>query len=213
MPARHTAPSETGLRAGAAGSAAAFSFYPGKNLGAAGDAGALVTSDPELAKPPCGRCASTDRRRSTFTRARAGLRAWTRSRHSCSATSCPCSTAGTSSGGWPLAATARRWSASAISDCRRCPLTANPVWHLYVVRTADPERLAVFLRERGIGTGRHYPEPVHLTGAYAGLGYREGEFPVAEALSRECLSLPIFPGITEAQLDAVVAAVRAYFDG
>ncbi len=81
------------------------------------------------------------------------------------------------------------------------------MWHLYVVRTADPEALATFLRERGIGTGRHYPEPVHLTEAYARLGYRPGEFPVAEALARECLSLPIFPGITEPQLEAVAGGV------
>jgi dTDP-4-amino-4,6-dideoxygalactose transaminase len=87
------------------------------------------------------------------------------------------------------------------------------VWHLYVVRTADPEALATFLRERGIGTGRHYPEPVHLTAAYARLGYRAGEFPVAEALARECLSLPIFPGISEPQLEAVADGVRVFFDG
>jgi dTDP-4-amino-4,6-dideoxygalactose transaminase len=88
---------------------------------------------------------------------------------------------------------------------------SNPAWHLYVVRTRDPEALAAFLRERGVSSGRHYPQPVHLTRAYAHLGYREGAFPVAEELAREALSLPIFPGITARQLDAVVAAVRAYF--
>ena len=64
-----------------------------------------------------------------------------------------------------------------------------PVWHLYVVRTAEPERLAAFLQERGIATGRHYPDPVHLSPAYAWLGHRQGDFPVAEALARE-VSLP-----------------------
>jgi dTDP-4-amino-4,6-dideoxygalactose transaminase len=87
------------------------------------------------------------------------------------------------------------------------------VWHVYVVRTADPEGLAAFLRERGIGTGRHYPSPPHLSPAYASLGYRRGNFPVAEALAAECLSLPLFPGIREEQLAAVVSAVARYFDG
>jgi dTDP-4-amino-4,6-dideoxygalactose transaminase len=102
-----------------------------------------------------------------------------------------------------------------VGDLRLPPTAegSTPVWHLYVVRTADPNRLQLFLRERGIGTGRHYPDPVHLTEAYAWLGYREGEFPVAEALSRECLSLPMFPGMTQAQLDAVAEGVRSFFDG
>jgi dTDP-4-amino-4,6-dideoxygalactose transaminase len=85
------------------------------------------------------------------------------------------------------------------------------VWHLYVVRTEEPEALAESLRERAIGTGRHYPQPAHLSPAYSWLGYREGAFPVTEALARGCLSLPIFPGMSEAQVDAVVGAIGAYF--
>lgn len=91
------------------------------------------------------------------------------------------------------------------------PAGSSPVWHLYVVRTAEPERLATFLGVHGIATGRHYPVPVHLTRAYAHLGYREGEFPVAETLASECLSLPIFPGMTESQLVAVTEGVRDFF--
>ena len=72
---------------------------------------------------------------------------------------------------------------------------------------AIPSELAEFLRERGIGTGRHYPQPVHLSPAYAHLGHRQGEFPVAEALARECLSLPIFPGHRRGQVGAVVEAI------
>ena len=93
------------------------------------------------------------------------------------------------------------------------PIDSAPVWHLYVVRTADPESLAIFLRERGIGTGRHYPDPVHLTAAYSWLGHAPGDFPVAEALARECLSLPMFPGISEEQLAAVADGVSAFFNG
>jgi len=89
---------------------------------------------------------------------------------------------------------------------------SDPVWHLYVVRTADPEGLAHELQNRSISTGRHYPEAVHQSRAYGRLGSGEGSFPVAEALAREGLSLPIFPGMTETELTAVVAGVRAHFD-
>jgi dTDP-4-amino-4,6-dideoxygalactose transaminase len=87
------------------------------------------------------------------------------------------------------------------------------VWHLFVVRTAEPAELADFLGRRGVATGRHYPEPPHVSLAYRSLGYAAGAFPVAEALSRECLSLPMFPGITEGQLQRVVELVRDYFRG
>jgi dTDP-4-amino-4,6-dideoxygalactose transaminase len=80
-----------------------------------------------------------------------------------------------------------------------------------VIRTADPADLAQFLRERGVGTGRHYPQPPHLSDAYSWLGYGEASFPVSEAISKEALSLPIFPGISEAQLEAVVEAIDAFF--
>jgi dTDP-4-amino-4,6-dideoxygalactose transaminase len=85
------------------------------------------------------------------------------------------------------------------------------VWHLYVVRTRDPAALAEHLRARSIGTGRHYPTPPHLTEAYAHLGYTSGAFPVAEELARTGLSLPIFPGMTQAQVEAVVEAIEEYF--
>ena len=88
---------------------------------------------------------------------------------------------------------------------------SEPVWHLYVVRTSRRDELAEFLRGRGISTGVHYPDPPHLTAAYAHLGYPAGSFPVAEALAKEALSLPIFPGMEEAQITAVVEAVAAFF--
>lgn len=73
--------------------------------------------------------------------------------------------------------------------------------------------MAEFLASRGIQTGRHYPEPVHLSPAYRGLGFGPGDFPVAEGLAREALSLPMYPGITQAQLEWVCEAVRDYFSG
>jgi dTDP-4-amino-4,6-dideoxygalactose transaminase len=88
---------------------------------------------------------------------------------------------------------------------------SDHVWHLYVVQTSERRQLASFLGGRGIGTGRHYPQPLHLAPAYSQLGFRVGAFPVAERLAAEVLSLPLFPGITEQQQTAVASAVREYF--
>jgi dTDP-4-amino-4,6-dideoxygalactose transaminase len=79
----------------------------------------------------------------------------------------------------------------------------EPVWHLYVVQVDRRDDVLAALHAEGIGAGIHYPIPVHLTEAFAGLGLRAGSFPVAEHLSGRILSLPIFPGITEAQQDRV----------
>ena len=201
-----------GLRAGSAGKAAAFSFYPGKNLGAAGDAGGFVSNDGDAAARV--RALREHGQTAKYVHA---LEGWTARLDTIQAI--VLSQKLPLLDGWNaqrrLAAAYLSDGLAGVGDLRLPPLAPGsaPVWHLYVVRTADPTALAVFLRERGIGTGRHYPDPVHLTEAYAHLGYRRGEFPVAEALSRECLSLPIFPGIDEAQLAAVVDGVRSFFDG
>ena len=79
------------------------------------------------------------------------------------------------------------------------------------MRTRDPEGLGDYLAARGIGTGRHYPRPIHLSPAYTGLGHRRGAFPVTEAVAAQALSLPIFPRMRAWQFEAVVDAVRAYF--
>jgi dTDP-4-amino-4,6-dideoxygalactose transaminase len=79
------------------------------------------------------------------------------------------------------------------------------------VRTGDVDKLAQFLRQRGIVTARHYPELPPLSAAYEDLNLREGMFPVAEAIARECISLPLFPGITEAQLERVVTNIVGFF--
>jgi dTDP-4-amino-4,6-dideoxygalactose transaminase len=86
---------------------------------------------------------------------------------------------------------------------------AAPVWHLYVVRHARRDALAARLAEAGVGTLVHYPLPPHLQPAYAELGLRAGAFPIAEAIHREVLSLPMGPTMTLAEAQQVVAAVRA----
>jgi len=201
-----------GRRAGTTGLASAFSFYPAKNLGAFGDAGALVTTDPSQAEHvqalrEHGQVRKYEHEFEGYTARLDTLQAivllhklplldtWNNQRR----------------------AAARFYNdrLADVGDLRLPPVPegSDPVWHLYVVRTAEPERLAQYLAERGIGTGRHYPQPIHLAPAFARLGYTEGSFPVAEALARECLSLPIFPGMTEEQLATVVEAIEGYFDG
>jgi len=199
-----------GIRAGAAGHAAAFSFYPSKNLGAFGDAGALVTNDESLAESI--RALREHGQRAKY---RHDLEGYTARLDTIQAI--VLSHKLPLLDGWneDRRAQARYYSDAldGVGDLKlpRVEPDSEPVWHLYVVRTAEPPRLAEFLQERGVATGRHYPEPPHLSKAYAHLGHREGSFPVAEAMGRECLSLPVFPGLRDEQLEAVVAGVEAFF--
>jgi dTDP-4-amino-4,6-dideoxygalactose transaminase len=201
-----------GIRSGERSRAAAFSFYPGKNLGAMGDAGALVTEDDELADRIValrehGQRAKYRHELDGFTARLDTMQAivllrklpllddWNDQRR----------------------AVAGEYSErlQGVGDLLlpNVPEGSEPVWHLYVVQTEAPQQLADFLAERGVGTGRHYPEPPHLSQAFAGLGYRAGQFPVSERLAERCLSLPLFPGMTPEQIDATVAAIGAFFDG
>ena len=198
-----------GLRAGSGGDAGAFSFYPGKNLGAMGDAGALVTGDPRLAEAARALRQHGERRRYehevqgytarldalqavVLRRKLALLEEWNEERS--------------------RAARFYHDALEGVGDLTlpAVPAGSRPVWHLYVVRTANPDAVAGFLRGHGIETRRHYPLPVHLTPAFASLGHREGDFPEAEALAREGLSLPLFPGISERELERVAEALRAH---
>lgn len=199
-----------GRRAGATGHAGAFSFYPAKNLGAMGDAGALVTDDGALAETV--RTLREHGQRRKYEHELPGytarldtiqaivllhklplLNGWNKERRS--------------------AAAFYGERLEDVGDLRlpRVAQASEPVWHLYVVRTSEPDRLGSFLRERGIETGRHYPQPIHLIAAFADLGYEPGAFPVSETLAREVLSLPIFPGIAEEQLEAVSTTIEEYF--
>jgi dTDP-4-amino-4,6-dideoxygalactose transaminase len=201
-----------GYRAGSSGDAAAFSFYPSKNLGAYGDAGALVTDDMSLAERVRGLREHGQRRKhdhemvgytarldaihaAVLGRKLRNLDEWNASRRE--------------------AALYYSEGLAGVGDLKLPPTPpgSEPAWHVYVVRTADPVSLAEHLAVAGIASGRHYPQPPYLTAAYSSLGLRRGAFPVAEALADEGLSLPIFPAMQEAQLAAVVTSAREYFDG
>jgi dTDP-4-amino-4,6-dideoxygalactose transaminase len=202
---------QAGAGAGTLGLAAATSFYPGKNLGAYGDGGAVVTDDDGIAErvrllsahgsprkyehAVLGFNSRLDTLQAVVLRAKlARLDEWNAERQ--------------------LAADTY---AELLKDTPgvRLPATAagnRHVWHLYVVRVADRDRVLAALNGAGIGAGIHYPTPVHLTGAFSELGER-GDFPVAERAAAEILSLPLFPGITREQQERVAGALRAAVAG
>jgi dTDP-3-amino-3,4,6-trideoxy-alpha-D-glucose transaminase len=194
-----------GDRIGAGPSTVAFSFYPAKNLGAAGDSGAVVTSDAALADrirllrgygarekyrhEVIGTNSRTDELQAAILRVKLRrLDAWNGRR----------------------AAIAARY-ADGLTGVERPAVAewAGHAWHLYVVRTRTRDALRERLAAAGVETIVHYPIAVHRSGAYADLGFRAGAFPIAERLADEVLSLPIGPHQTVAQTDAVIAAVRA----
>jgi dTDP-4-amino-4,6-dideoxygalactose transaminase len=189
---------------------AAFSFYPGKNLGAMGDAGAVVTSDAEIAEQL--RLLRVHGERTKYRHERIG---WTARLDAFQAAVLTLKLRHVAEWNAERRTIAALYSErlDGVGDLGLPPVApgSEHVWHLYVVRTADPTALAGHLQSRGIGTGRHYPEPPHLTEAYAQLGHPAGSFPVAEELARTCLSLPIYPGMTHAQVEYVTGGITEYF--
>jgi dTDP-4-amino-4,6-dideoxygalactose transaminase len=199
-----------GLRAGSAGTAAAFSFYPGKNLGAFGDAGALTTGSDTVA-----RTVRALREHGQHAKYVHDLVGYTARLDTIQAIVLDRKLPLLDSWNEERRAVAARYTAAldAIGDLVLPPVApgSEPVWHLYPIRTADPERLAEHLASSGIRTGRHYPEPPHLARAFRDLGLGRGAFPVAEALAAEVLSLPIYPGMDEDVPFVVADAIRDYF--
>ena len=194
--------------AGALGHVAATSFYPGKNLGAYGDAGAALTESDDLAARM--RTIGDHGSRQKYEHEVLGLNSrldtlqavvlsaklrrlaeWNEARR----------------------AAARRYDvllSSAEEVIRPRVLDGNEhVWHLYVVRVPDRDQVIKELHAAGIGAGIHYPVPIHLTSAFARLGYAEGAFPVTEQAAQEILSLPLFPEISPAQQERVVSVLMA----
>lgn len=204
--------SSTAGRAGTLGRVAATSFYPGKNLGAAGDAGAVMTDDAEIAAvvrnlaahgssvkyvhDRVGMNARLDAIQATVLRAKLRrLEGWNAARR---------------------AAAARYAELLAGVEGVRLPSVRpgnTDVWHLYVVRVDERDRVLADLGAAGIGAGIHYPTVVPLAEAYASLGYRAGQFPVAEAAADRILSLPMGPHLTEEQQGAVAQVLQSVVVG
>jgi dTDP-4-amino-4,6-dideoxygalactose transaminase len=198
-----------GKTVGTFGAVSCFSFYPAKNLGACGEGGALVTNDAALAA----RAKSLREHGSTvrYHHDEVGynyrlegiqgavlgvklkhLDAWTRGR--------------------------QRVAARYAELLKDMPLQLPAVtagnesaWHLYTVRAPRRDELKKHLDANAIGNAVHYPMPLHLQKAYANLGYKAGDFPVAEQASREVLSLPMFAELTDAQIQRVAEVVRSFF--
>jgi dTDP-4-amino-4,6-dideoxygalactose transaminase len=200
-------------RAGSIGRAAAFSFYPGKNLGACGEAGAVTTNDPAAAKIVRmlrdhgqvqkyfhdleGYNGRLDSIQAAFLRIKLRhLPTWNEQRRAAAARYAELLA--------PLVA------AGIILPYE--PAGSRGVYHLYVIRTPDREGLAQHLRSSSIATGLHYPVPVHLQKCYRGWGYEVGSLPVTEHAASEILSLPMFPGLSIDQQKRVVAGIEAFFE-
>ncbi len=195
------------MKAGSMGRAAAFSFYPGKNLGACGEAGAATTNDAAIAKTmkmlrDHGQATKyyhdMEGYNGRLDSIQAGLlhvklnhlAKWNAQRRE-------------------RAAEYNRLlkSADGAVVCPYEGLRSRAIYHLYVVRTADREGLMEHLKTAGIGSGIHYPIPLHLQKAYAAMNYRKGDFPVTEKTAAEIVSLPMFPQLTAAQQGRVVEEI------
>jgi dTDP-4-amino-4,6-dideoxygalactose transaminase len=197
-----------GRKAGTLGVAGAFSFYPGKNLGALGEAGGTTTNDPELARKM-----ATLRDHGQRTKYFHSMVGWNARMDGIQAAALSIKLRTLAQGNQ-----ARRQHARLYSELLHCtsgvatPQVAtygNPVFHLYVIRVADRDGLLKTLGERGVHCGIHYPRPVHLQEAYAFLGYQPGSLPVTERVAREILSLPMFPELTPEQITVVVRELKA----
>lgn len=199
-----------GARVGSFGVAASFSFYPGKNLGAYGDGGAIVTNEASIAttvrklrNQGCatkydhellGYNARLDALQAAVVHAKLGyLDSWNEMRRSI----------------------ATRYR----DGLRDTPLTLptmfterEPVWHLFTVQVpGDRDNFMHYLAEKGVSTGIHYPVPLHMTPALKHLGYQKGDMPRAESVAERLVSLPVFPGMSTEQVDHVITSVTSYF--
>jgi dTDP-4-amino-4,6-dideoxygalactose transaminase len=199
-----------GRRTGSLGDAAAFSFYPGKNLGAYGDAGAVVTNDPVVAERVhllrnLGQRVKYEHELKGYNHRLDTLQAavlrvklphldrWNTQRRR-------------------AAAEYDRLLADLPVITPRAPAGVEPVFHLYVIRVRDRDGLQAYLQQAGIATGIHYPKPIHLQAAYRELGYQRGDFPITETLADEMLSLPMYAELSNEAIAFIVETIAAYFD-
>lgn len=203
--------SYNGKLTGSWGNINATSFYPGKNLGALGDAGGITTDDARLAKKASilrnygsnekyknelvGFNMRLDEVQAGFLNVKLRyLKEWTSQRQQIA-----------------------EWYLKALDGCDNIilPITAegaSHVYHLFVIRTASRGELQSYLNSVGVGSLIHYPIPPHLQKAYNDLGFRKGDFPIAEELADTCLSLPIWPGLNKEEIFTISSHIRSFFE-
>ena len=197
-----------GKKIGSFGDAAGFSFYPGKNLGALGDAGATVTNSRRLADQVRalgnygsdykyhhiyqGNNSRLDEMQAAFLMAKLPILDKVNEN--------------------------RRGTARKYLDGIKNPEVvlpyvipdAVPVWHIFAIRCTRRDDLERYLNEKGIGTGRHYPIPLHLQEAYKNLGFKKGDYPIAEKISATELSLPMYYGMKDEEIQYVIDAINEF---
>jgi dTDP-4-amino-4,6-dideoxygalactose transaminase len=198
-----------GRKAGSMGAIGCFSFYPGKNLGAYGEGGAVVTQDEEMASKIRmirdhgqtkkyyhdmeGYNGRLDAIQAGVLRIKLKrLAAWNESRRQNA-----------------------QYYNELLSSIKGVTIPKEAdgcghVYHLYVILVEDRDGLQKYLNEKGIGTGLHYPVPLHLQKAYANQGHKEGDFPVTESVAKRLLSLPMFPELTKAQIEYVADCIKQF---
>ena len=198
-----------GRKVGSLGDAAAFSFYPTKNLGAYGDAGIIVTDSEEVYQKACmlrnygqsdKHVHDMDGFNSRLDEVQARLLALKLSH-------------------LDEANNKRRELAQLYNkELKGLPIElpreaswAHHVYHLYVIRSKERDVLRKYLADQGIGTLIHYPTPIHMQKAYASLGYEKGSFPVAEAAAQEIISLPMYPTLTKEEVSYVSQCIRKFY--
>ena len=193
---------------GSFGDAAGFSFYPGKNLGALGDAGAVTTNNEAIAKKvrALGNYGSDykyhhiykgcnsrlDELQAAFLAAKLPIMDKVNDNRR---------------------ETAAKYLAgikNVLIELPYIPEYANPVWHIFAVRCRERDRLAAFLQEKGLGINKHYPIAIHLQECYKDMGLKEGDLPIAEEISATQLSLPMYYGMTDEEIQYVIDCVNAF---
>ncbi len=197
-----------GRKAGSLGVAGCFSFYPGKNLGALGEAGAVVTRDPELKRK-----LQVLRDHGQSRKYHHAVVGWNARMDGIQGAALHVKLKHLNRNNARRRAHARQYD-QLLAEVPGVLLPveaayARHVYHLYVVRVAHRDQVLHAMAERGIGCGIHYPIPVHLQEAYQSLGLRRGSFPVAERCADEFLSLPMYPELSSEQIEAVVAGLKA----
>ena len=198
-----------GKNVGALGDAAGFSFYPGKNLGALGDAGAIATNDPDIAKKAFmlrnygseikykneykGFNSRLDEMQAAFLNVKLTyLEKWNAERKRI----------------------AKRYLTEINNPLIKLPVDSDEkfscVWHIFAVRCSRRDELEKFLNDNGVGTLKHYPIPMHMQKAYEDLNIKKGDLPFAEEIAETELSIPVYYGMTDEEVNHVIATLNAF---